>query len=857
MKSSHHVTHRQAIRATTLLATVMVGMFLAFVATATASNQGFSFTPSKTEPFAVCGNPKPGHAACFAIIVPTASSKRLAHPGVATSAEPSYEGGGVGGGFDPANLQSAYNLPSGSSGSGQTVAIVDAYDDPNAESDLAKYRSHYGLSACTTENGCFKKVNQKGEASYPSPNASWAVEISLDLDMVSASCPHCHILLVEATTNSYGNLLTAEDEAATLGATEISNSWGGEEFSGETSYDEYFHHPGVDIAASAGDHGYEVEYPAASHDVIAVGGTALTKASNTRGWSETAWSGTGSGCSAYEPKPLWQHDSGCKDRTNNDVSAVASTETPVSIADSYELPAGFFEVEPGWTLVGGTSVSSPLIAGTMALAGSTAKELPGAEAFYDQAEENGTGVLDDVVSGKNGSCGNYLCEAGPGYDGPTGLGSPYGVPIAPAVATTTEATNQYETQAALNGTVNPNGQEAKYFFQYGTSTSYGSSTAEGSTGSGSTPVPETATITGLQTGITYHYRVAAKTGGHISYGQDSTFTLVEEASSRWAVQAASTKYQWVYYPSKESAIWDWSWNGTEWLDSKLGSEVASGANLAVTREPNTNYQWVYYVGKESAIRYRSWNGAEWFDTKLGGEVAPDTSPTVARDPSLKYQWVYYVGKESAIWYWSWNGSEWKDSKIGGEVAAGTSPTVIRDPNTKYQWVYYVGKESALWDLSWNGSEWKDSKIGGEVAAGTSPTAVGDPSTKYQWVYYVNKSAAIWDWTWNTSTWSNGKVGGEVAADSSPTVIRDPSLKYQWVYYVDKGLDLRYLSWNGSEWQSSELGGEVAADTSPTVVRDPGSKYQWVYYVGKESAMWYWSWNTSKWADSKLGGEVGL
>jgi subtilase family serine protease len=187
------------------------------------------------------------------------------------------------------------------------------------------------------------------------------VEISLDLDMVSAACPNCHILLVEASSNTNTNLYTAEDEAATLGATEISNSWGGEESSTESTGDSFFDHPGVPITVAAGDSGYGVEYPAASPDVIAVGGTALTRASNTRGWSETAWSGTGSGCSAYEPKPAWQTDKGCADRTDNDVAAVASTETPVSIADSYKLPREFSVPEAGWTLVAGTSVSSPLV----------------------------------------------------------------------------------------------------------------------------------------------------------------------------------------------------------------------------------------------------------------------------------------------------------------------------------------------------------------------------------------------------------------------------------------------------------------------------------------------------------------
>jgi hypothetical protein len=397
---------------------------------------GFSWTPSTSEPYAACGRPAVSHSECLAVLVPASprrSSSTTAQPAL-TPISPSFSGSGVGGGYDPADLRSAYNLPSESAGSGQTVAIVDAYDDPNAESDLAVYRARYGIPACTSASGCFEKVNQAGATKYPIAEPGWAVEISLDLDMVSAACPNCHILLVEASNNSDSNLDTAEDEAVTLGATEISNSWAGPEFAGESAEDSFFDHPGIPITVAAGDEGYGAQYPAASPDVIAVGGTALTRASNTRGWSETAWSGTGSGCSAYEPKPAWQADKGCANRTDNDVAAVASTETPVSIADSYRLPREFSVPEAGWTLVAGTSVASPLVAGTMALANAYTRSFPGAEALYEQAAQNGTGVLDNVISGSNGSCGTYLCNAGPGYNGPTGLGSPYGAPlVAPPV----------------------------------------------------------------------------------------------------------------------------------------------------------------------------------------------------------------------------------------------------------------------------------------------------------------------------------------------------------------------------------------------------------------------------------------
>ncbi|WP_328912861.1 MULTISPECIES: S53 family peptidase [unclassified Streptomyces] len=319
-------------------------------------------------------------------------------------------------GYGPADLRSAYALPA-TGGSGATVAIVDAYDDPNAEADLATYRSTYGLAACTTANGCFRKVGQSGTSSLPKADAGWAEEISLDLDMVSAVCPSCHILLVEATSSSMANLGTAVNTAVSLGAKYVSNSYGGSESSSDTSYDSsYFNHPGVAITVSAGDSGYGAEYPAASKYVTAVGGTSLKKNSTARGWTDTVWNGTGSGCSRYDAKPTWQKDTGCAKRTIADVSAVADPATGVAVYDTY---GG----DKGWEVFGGTSASSPIIASVYALAGTPSSSSTPASFPYAH-----TGSLNDVVSGSNGSCsGSYLCTGATGYDGPTGLGTPNGV----------------------------------------------------------------------------------------------------------------------------------------------------------------------------------------------------------------------------------------------------------------------------------------------------------------------------------------------------------------------------------------------------------------------------------------------
>jgi subtilase family serine protease len=362
--------------------------------------------PIKYRQFNSCGAAAAGFARCMAVA-------RVAVKAVSPAAtSPS--------GKSPANLISAYALPSATAGSGQTVAIVDAYDDPYAESDLAVYRSYYGLPACTTANGCFKKVGQTGSStSLPAANASWSQEISLDIDMVSAVCPNCKILLVEATSASFANLGTAVNEAAALGANAISNSYGSTGDARDTTYGSYYNHPGIAVTASSGDSGYGASYPASSHYVTAVGGTTLTAAtSTTRGWTETAWSGAGSGCSSYNTALTGaaSFSTGCTRRAEADVSAVADPATGVSVYDSYAYAGS-----SGWLTFGGTSVSSPIIASVYALAGNSA----GIDNNYPYTHSTS---LYDVTSGSNGTCTTSAwCTARAGWDGPTGLGTPNGV----------------------------------------------------------------------------------------------------------------------------------------------------------------------------------------------------------------------------------------------------------------------------------------------------------------------------------------------------------------------------------------------------------------------------------------------
>lgn len=360
--------------------------------------------------------PRRGHFQCMALIRTTSTSTVAA----AVDAPPAN-------GYGPSDLQKAYNLTAASAslGSGSTVAIVDAYDDPNAESDLAAYRLQYGLPECSTANGCFHKINQNGgSVNYPDADSGWSVEISLDVDMVSAICPKCHILLVVADSNSTDDLGTAVDTAVDKGAQFVSNSYGQGESFWDDVEDHHWTHTGVAITASSGDGGYGVLFPAAIDQVTAVGGTTLLPAANTRGWAEIAWGGAGSGCSAFENKPSWQTDYACPQRTVADVSAIADPDPGVAVYDTYKTEEQ--GLPPGINPIGGTSASSPIIASVYALAGP-----PAANTYPASYPYKHQGEFTDITLGNNypsGTCvPDYLCQAGAGYDGPTGWGVPNGV----------------------------------------------------------------------------------------------------------------------------------------------------------------------------------------------------------------------------------------------------------------------------------------------------------------------------------------------------------------------------------------------------------------------------------------------
>ena len=554
-----------------------------------------------------CGAVPKGQMRCFALRRTTGVIGHVAagvNPAVAVS------------GYGPSDLASAYNVPT-TLGAGKTVAIVDAYDDPNAASDLNTYRSNFGLPACTTANGCFKKVNQNGATSpLPAANAGWASEEMLDIEMVSAICPNCHILLVEANSPTTANLGTAVNTAVAQGAVAVSNSYGGSEFSTETSYDNsYYKHPGVAIVASSGDSGYTREYPAASQYVTAVGGTRLSRASNARGWTEYVWStssteGAGSGCSAYEPKPSFQLDTGCARRTIADVSAVADPATGVAVYDSYG--------SGGWTVFGGTSVASPIIGAMYALANA-----PAPPAFPNSYPYANPGALWDVTSGQTASCSPaYLCTGVAGYDGPTGLGTPNGaaafgpgstpsndfsISVSPTsrsvtagtgtTATVSTATTSGSAQTvSLSASGLPSGATAS--FSPSSVTSGGSSTLTISTSTSTPAGTYSVTITGTGSSATHTttltLSVTSGGGGTCTAAQKIANPGFESGTTGWSATAGVIGQYGSSGEPTHSGTWD------AWLDGYGQSHTDTLSQSVTIPSGCTNYTLSFWLHIDTA-----------------------------------------------------------------------------------------------------------------------------------------------------------------------------------------------------------------------------------------------------------------
>jgi subtilase family serine protease len=461
LRANHHGGRRTLCRSLAIITPIAIvtgGMLAVTPAIAMAATPAAASASSHFD--YACGNSfKPGKINCMVI------KNTAAHPTAQTVRPNAIPAGN---GYGPSQLQAAYNLTSASAadGSGTTVAVVDAYNDPTAASDLAAYRSAAGLPALTA--GQFTVYNQEGQTS-PLPAEApitddWTLEESLDVDMVSAICPLCKIDLVEANDDVSNGLYVAEETAATtLGAKYISNSWGGSEASSDTTLDSQdFGVPGVVYTASAGDSAYSggVIYPATSPNVVSVGGTTLNTASNSRGWTESVWDtssseGTGSGCSAFEPQPSWQASisiltAACSDRVDNDVAADADPNTGAAVYDTSNSNGG-------WLEVGGTSESSPIIASVFALAGNNGNGgNNAADSIYTH-----TGNLNEVTASSDGTCtppaaDSVLCTATGAantYNGPTGWGTPDGLTAFQSNGSTTGNTVTVTNPGNQTGTV--------------------------------------------------------------------------------------------------------------------------------------------------------------------------------------------------------------------------------------------------------------------------------------------------------------------------------------------------------------------------------------------------------------------
>jgi hypothetical protein len=696
------------------------------------------------ESYSVCPS-QPGRYACLVHALPLSVTRS----GSAPEAGPNLEGSGEKGGLAPKDLISAYKVPE-KGGSGQTVAIVDAYNDPNAEADLKVYRKTYGLSECTEANGCFKKVNQKGEtANYPVSEYKWSLEISLDLDMVSAICKECHIVLVEAQDNTFKNLNEAENEAAGLkGTTAISNSWGAAERAEETSEDKYFNHPGIPITVSAGDFGYGVEYPASSHNVIAVGGTRLTKLTgSSRGWTEKTWPGTGSGCSAYEEKPAWQTDTACSHRTNTDVAAVASGESPVSVYDSY--------VYPGWENVWGTSAASPIISGVEAREIASTRSL-GADVFYIAGKG---GKLFDVTKGSNGTCTppaehEYWCTAREGYDGPTGWGTPNGVPTV----------NEWALVE--------------------------------------TPNPGTSKETNLWGKVSCTSAEACTTTGSYENSEGTSLTLAERWNGKsWSIQETPN------HQAKTGTFFGNRLNGVSCNTVETCTAVGYYTPIEGNREASLAERW----------NGKSWSIQETPNPKEVGKNGATLTGVACTSSSSCLAVGFYWNSAEVRYPFSelWNGKEWSIQEMAkpgksGSWVAGVSCSSSEACTAVGGYTNEAGQAVTLAER-WSGKEWSIQTTANQAEAeGNWLEEVSCPTATFCTAvdeYSKSKKILPLAESWNGKTWSLQSVQVPASATNSwlhgVSCISAEACTVVGGYFAEgsKGVVSLIETWNGSVWST--------------------------------------------------------
>jgi hypothetical protein len=655
-------------------------------------------------------------------------------------------------GWAPQDLQNAYGLP-GVTGAGETVALVTAYDDPDAESDLAVYRSQYNLPACTTANGCFSKVNQTGGTTYPT-TTSWTDVDAESLDAISAMCPGCRIVMVEANSSALTDLGQAEDEAVTQ-ATFVDNDFAvseGEVGQAETTtYDAYFHHSGVAITAPAGDSGYGVSYPADSQYVTAVGGTVLTDTNGA--YSETAWPSSGSGCSQFESKPTWQADTGCSGRTLNDVSAVAT-----SLAYYNSATGG------GWSTGSGTEISSAVVAGyygVLVASGASLGTNP-VQYFYTNASK-----FTDITSGSNGTCSvTYLCMAGTGYDGPTGTGS-----IAPASHTpSTGATPAVYDNLSSN------------FEVYATSSSG--------------TVEQDAYVSG--TGWHGWKNLGAPSGITLT---GTPAALYDTATGNFEVYATGSD------GSLEQIAYVTGTGWTAWKNITGTTGPAFASSPAAYYDPVTSHIEVYGTGTNNHLEQAAYaSGWQWRD--LGGSITG--TPAAVDDTDTGNTEIYATGTDGTLDQDAWTGTAWTGTRSLGGAISG-SPSAFVDSFTGNMEVYATGSgttgtsvEQAAWK---SGTGWTWHNLGGTVTG--SPSALLDTATGHPEVYVTSTAGTLQETAYSTSWSSWSTIGSGTTITGSPDAVYDRVTSSLDVYAITSGA-VSVISWKSSWGSWKNLGSTFTA-----------------------------------------------
>jgi hypothetical protein len=671
-----------------------------------------------------CTAPAAGQVGCAALVTPGVTAKKASALAAGTAPP----------GYGPLDLRHAYGLDFSAltGGVGQTVAVVTAYDDATAETDMGTYRSQYNLPACTIADGCFSKVAADGGTDYPPPGpAGWSLATAEGLDMISAICPNCHILLVEAdstnfsTVGSTTGLGQAEDEAVTLGADFIANTFFTPEVQGETANDSYFDHPGVAITAPDGNGGgYGVSYPAASPYVIAVGGTTLTPDhAAARGWTETAWSGTGSGCSAYEPKPSWQTDTGCTTRMLNDVSAVA---------DPVNSPVAFYDATSGgWVTGGGDNVAAAIVAGAWALAGTPAAGSYPASYLYAHAQG-----LNDVTTGSDGTCAPspaYFCAAGAGYDGPTGLGTP----------ATAAAFGATAPDASLPGA------PAAYDPLTGNQEVY---------------------VTGAGVGTAFQ-DAWSPVSGDWSGWQNLSGTTSERPAATF--NPASGNFE-VYARGINGYVVEDYWTGSAWSDWKhIDSGQIQGSPSAVF-DPLDDALQVFVTYTTGVVYEDSWTAAAGWSgwQSLGGTVSG--GPAAIYNPASGNLEVYARGINGYVVEDYWTGSAWSGWKHIDSGQIEDTPSVVYNPLDDALQVFVTGTTGTAFEDSWTSAGWSGWQNLGGVLSG-SPSVVYDPLTGALEAYGTGNPTAgtVWGDSWTTAGWTGWKnLSGDLSG--SPDAVYGPA-----------------------------------------------------------------------------------